>query len=223
MAPMPTPVSDLIFPPFPSAHAAPTVSPSPKPASCKANFGPRSSPAAHAVFAAPASTTPERLPSFSAVVVDEVGEVKGSSEPVADDKEGLQEHSAEAVLDLEGSWAIYEPEDKFLSPTISRRGPKLSPIPSTNPSTDDLVHQTSPSTLSAPAPLYPTSPTQARTPSLARKSLETLPPSPFPRTPSPEYSSPPTSPKSRLHVPSGTEIMRLGAGVIKGMAQFGGI
>ena len=176
------------------------------------------------------TTVPDIAPPtfHSVLVVDEADrELKDLKEDVstASNDEGLS--TAQMRFD---HLSVKEPQDGILPPLLSVHKPWLSPIPSNNPSVDDLSPT---STGTEEADILPTS-CPATSPSV------TPPSSPLPETPpSSSFSTPMSSPiipssphrtgrqsspriPSSFRIPKGSSLMRAGSDILKGVSLLGG-
>jgi hypothetical protein len=164
----------------------------------------------------------------SVLVVDEA-DCESSSGP-ADDVASSSAYDEEGVSTMRKRFdRLSAQDDGVLPPLLSRNDTWLSPIPSTNPSVDDL----SPTcTVTEDIDGLPMSysPTASSLSPPASPLPQTPPPSSF-STPvsSPTISSPPqqrgrqsSSPLSSFRVPRGSALMRTGSDILKGVSVLGG-
>jgi hypothetical protein len=124
--------------------------------------------------------------------------------------------------------SVQDAEDGILPPLLTRQGRWLSPIPSNNPSADNLVPACTVAEGVGILPLHRPFTSASVSP----------PRSPSPQTPSSDYSTPISSPTissassqsergsprtaGSFRVPKGATIMRAGADILKGVSVLGG-
>jgi hypothetical protein len=147
------------------------------------------------------------------------------------DREATDVASASKDRELEQGLehlSVQEPEDGILPPLLTRQGRWLSPIPSNNPSVDDLAPACTAAESVDILPSYRPSTSASVSP----------PPSPSPQTPSSDYSTPVSSPTisspssqsergsprttGSFRIPKGASLMRAGADILKGVSVLGG-
>ncbi|VDB86480.1 unnamed protein product [Peniophora sp. CBMAI 1063] len=146
---------------------------------------------------------------FAAVTVDEVAK-EGIVLSDSPESEIQDAESPRLVVEGEDSWVASVPAD-VLGAGITRK--MLSPIPSRNVSTEDLMVARKPSSLSFERITHEEL--------LKADAIYTSPPaSPPPRTPSPPERSVSNSPKHRFKFPAGAELLRAGVDMFKGVGSF---
>ena len=160
----------------------------------------------------------------SVLVVDEADHIASLEGKLTSTPDGEQELTD--ALNALGNLSVEEPKDGLLLPLLTRRKPRLSPIPSTNASVDDVsrvpcavvTEGVDDVPLCLPAQVSP-------------------PPSPLPKTPPSVYSSPTTCPQimssppqseresprigSSFRIPKGATLMRAGADILRGVSVIG--
>ena len=174
------------------------------------------------------STRTENAPpsAFRSVVVDEVvGKVATHSDNVVSGSDGQG-----AVTEVRTGFdrlSVGDSEDNVLPPLLSRQKPQkqkpwLSPIPSGNPSVDDLspseaagedVDNSShasdsispPSSPMPPTPTSPVMPTPTSSPTMSQRGRETSP-----------------RIQGSFRVPKGGSLLRAGSDILKGVSVLGG-
>jgi hypothetical protein len=170
------------------------------------------------------SPSPPPPSTFRSVVVDEIeGKVATHTDDVVSKSDG--HGTVTEVRDGLDRLSVRDPEDNVLPPLLSRQRqqkPWLSPIPSNNPSVDDLsptdavgedVGRSSPasdsiSPPSSPALPTPTSsaiPTPTSSPTMSQRGRKTSPRMP-----------------GAFRVPKGGALLRAGSDILKGVSVLGG-
>ncbi|KZV77513.1 hypothetical protein PENSPDRAFT_645154 [Peniophora sp. CONT] len=149
--------------------------------------------------------------SFAAVTVDEVAKegIILHDSPDADVLHDEEAQSPRLVVEEDETWATSVPAD-VLGAGLTRR--MLSPIPSRNVSTEELLVSRKPSAAAEEVTYEDL---------VKADTLPVSPPSSPPlRTPSPPERSVSSSPKHRFKFPASSELLRAGVDMFKGVGSF---
>ena len=162
---------------------------------------------------------------FRSVVVDEANEKTGHTDEAVSgsgtDGQGIGINKERRGID---HLSVRDPrgEDVFLSPLPPRHKPWLSPIPSNNPSVDDLLPAR---TASEQVDSSPESDSVSATSSPTPSTPSSVIPTPT-SSPTMPYATPPTkgrrsSPSMPFRIPKRAALLRAGSDILKGVSVLG--